>query len=112
MFKDDYVKIKHMLDAAKECLSFVKGKTRKDLNTNKILVYALVKVIEIIGEAASKISGDFKNKNSEIPWQDIVGMRNHLIHVYFDIDLDILWDTVNKDLPILLKALKKLKSGK
>ncbi|OGI19127.1 MAG: hypothetical protein A3B68_08015 [Candidatus Melainabacteria bacterium RIFCSPHIGHO2_02_FULL_34_12] len=97
-----------MQDAAKECLSFIRGKTRKDFNTNKVLVYALVKVIEIIGEAASKISKDFKNKHTEIPWQDIVGMRNHLIHVYFDIDLDILWDTVNKDISKLIKMLQKL----
>ena len=108
MFKDDHVKIKHMFDAAKECLSFVKGKSRNEFNTNKVLVYALVKVIEIIGEAASKISKDFKNKHTEIPWQDIVSMRNHLIHVYFDIDLDILWDTVSKDIPKLIKMLQKL----
>ena len=108
MFIDDQVKIKHMLDAANECLSFVKGKSRNELTTNKILVYALVKVIEIIGEAASKISKDFQDKHPEIPWQDIVAMRNHLIHVYFDIDLDILWDTVNKDIPRLIIMLQKL----
>lgn len=101
-----------MLDAANECLSFVKGKSRNSFDTDKVLVYALVKVIEIIGEAASKISKEFKDQHTEVPWQDIIGMRNHLVHVYFDIDLDILWDTVNKDLPVLIKVLQKLESKK
>jgi uncharacterized protein with HEPN domain len=63
-----------------------------------MLVLSLVKEIEIIGEAAGKISEETRSKYKTIPWQDMVDMRNHLIHVYFETDLDILWDTVLHDL--------------
>lgn len=73
-----------------------------------MLVLSLVKEIEIIGEAAGKISEETKNKCKTIPWLDMIDMRNHLIHVYFEIDLDILWDTVVNDLPPLVKELEKI----
>ncbi len=88
-----------MLDAAKEALSFASGKTRTDLETNRMLVLSLVKDIEIIGEAASRVSEEFKASYPQIPWQEIIGMRNRLIHVYFDVDLDVLWSTGTKKLP-------------
>ena len=88
-----------MLDAAKEALSFASGKTITDLETNRMLVLSLVKDIEIIGEAASRISEEFKASYPQMPWQEIIGMRNRLIHVYFDVDLDVLWSTVTKNLP-------------
>ena len=99
MPKDDLVRMRHILDAAKEALSFASGKTRADLNTNRMLVLSLVKEIEIIGEAAGKVSDETRDKYMTVPWLDMIDMRNHLIHVYFEIDLDILWDTV-----ILIKA--------
>ena len=108
MHEDDNTRLRHMLDAGKEALAFSSGKTRKDLNTNRMLVHSLVRVIEIIGEAASKVSDDLKNNYKEIPWLDIVRMRNHLIHAYFDVDLDILWDTVTKDLPQLVTKIEKI----
>lgn len=110
MLKDDLVRLRHMLDAAKEALSFTTGKSRSDLNTNRMLVLSLVKDIEIIGEAASKISVEVKTKNPDIPWIDIVDMRNHLIHAYFDVDLDIVWDTITQDLPPLITTLEKIVS--
>ncbi len=108
MPKDDIVRMRHILDAAREALSFISGKARVDLNTNRMLVLSLVKEIEIIGEAAGKISEETKNKYKAIPWLDMIDMRNHLIHVYFEIDLDILWDTVVKDIPPLVKELDKI----
>jgi len=107
MQKDDLVRLRHMLDAAREALSFSSGKSRADLNSDRMLVLSLVKDIEIIGEAASKVSRDTR-KLSEIPWQDIIDMRNHLTHVYFDIDLDIVWDTILNDLPPLVEKLEKI----
>jgi uncharacterized protein with HEPN domain len=65
---------------------------------------AIIKSIEIIGEAASKVTDTFKTKNSNIPWNDIINMRNRLIHAYFDVNLDIVWQTVKTDLPDLIKA--------
>ncbi len=108
MPKHDFVRIRHILDAAREALSFASGKTRLDLNTNRMLVLSLVKEIEIIGEAAGKVSEETKNKYKTIPWPDMIDMRNHLIHVYFEVDLDILWDTVVSDLPPLIEALDKI----
>ncbi len=108
MPKHDLVRIRHILDAAREALSFASGKTRLDLNTNRMLVLSLVKEIEIIGEAAGQVTEETKNKYKTIPWLDMIDMRNHLIHLYFEVDLDILWDTVVSDLPPLIKALDKI----
>jgi uncharacterized protein with HEPN domain len=81
---------------------------RSDLDRDRMLVLALIKDLEIVGEAASKISAEVRNQNSAIRWQDIIGMRNRLIHGYFDINLDIVWSTVTKDLPSLKAELEKL----
>jgi uncharacterized protein with HEPN domain len=105
MRNDDLIRLRHMLDAAKEARSFIAGKTRDDLNTSRMLVLSLLKDIEVLGEAATKVSAAARSVTPEIPWQDIVGMRNRLIHGYFDIDLDIVWDTVCNDLPPLIQKL-------
>ena len=108
MRKDDLVRVRHMLDAAREALSFVDGKFRTDLDNNRMLVLSLVKDIEIIGEAANKVSKETQDEYPGVPWIDVIGMRNHLIHAYFDVDLNIVWDTVSKDLPPLIKELEKI----
>lgn len=97
-----------MLDAATEALSFAKGKSRADLNTDRMLVLSLIKAIEIIGEAANKVSAEVKTKYTSIPWLDIIGMRNRLIHAYFEINLDILWTTITEDVPSLVAELEKI----
>jgi uncharacterized protein with HEPN domain len=96
-----------MLDAAKEAISFAKNKNRSNLYADRMLALSIVKSIEIIGEAASTITKEFREKHKKIPWANIVAMRNRLIHVYFDIDLDRVWDTVIDDLPPLITALEK-----
>lgn len=73
-----------------------------------MLSLALIREIEVIGEAASRVSDEIKNSHSEIPWGAIIGTRNRLIHGYFDVDLDIVWATVKTDLPALGKQLKPL----
>ncbi len=90
-----------MLDACCEALEFVNGKSRSDLDNDRMLVLSLVKEVEIIGEAASKVSPETKSNHPEIPWQDMALMRNRLIHAYFNIDLDVVWETIQKDLPEL-----------
>jgi len=102
---DDLIRIRHMRDAAREALSFTAGKTRSALDSDRMLVLAIIKELEIIGEAASKVSSETRERFAEIPWQDVVGMRNRLIHGYFDVDIDRVWDTVNIDLPELLSML-------
>ena len=102
------MRLQHMLEAATEALSFIQSKTRSDLNKDRMLVLSLVKELEIIGEAASKVSPEVRSQNSAIPWQDISGMRNRLIHAYFDINLDVVWKTVTRDLPSWKAELEKI----
>lgn len=106
MHKDDEVRLRHMLDAAKEAVSFSTGKSRSALDSDRMLVLALVKDIEMIGEAASKVSEETQAVYRDIPWPELIGMRNRLIHAYFDINLDIVWQTVVEDLPLLLSKLE------
>jgi uncharacterized protein with HEPN domain len=108
MHKDDEIRLRHMLDAAREAQSFTQGQSRKDLDLSRMLVLALVKDIEIVGEAAARVSEDVQPSHREIPWADIIGMRHRLIHAYFEINLDILWETVVTDLPPLIASLEKV----
>jgi uncharacterized protein with HEPN domain len=104
----DWIRLRHMLDAAHLALSFVEGETRDGLDADPKLKFALVRVLEIIGEAASKVSLECRDQYPQIPWPLIVGMRNRLIHAYFDVNLDQVWDTVTGDLPSLAEALQKI----
>jgi uncharacterized protein with HEPN domain len=97
-----------MLEASMEAVTFVAGRSTDDLANNRMLALALVKTIEIIGEAAARISAETRGRYPTVPWQDIVGMRNRLIHAYFDVDLDRIWDTVTVDLPPLIAALQQI----
>ena len=106
--RHDLIRLRHMLDAAQEAITFASGKTRKDLDIDRILALAIVKSIEIIGEAASKVSDKFRSDNQSIPWDDIINMRHRLTHAYFDINLDIVWQTIRADLPELIKELKAI----
>ncbi len=108
MRKDDTVRLRHMLDAAEEALGFAQDRERRDLDQDRKLTLALVKDIEIIGEAAYQISDDTRSRLRNIPWDDIVGMRHRLVHAYFDINLDILWKTVQEDLPPLVERLRDI----
>ncbi|MCX5670412.1 MAG: DUF86 domain-containing protein [Planctomycetota bacterium] len=108
MQKTDEVRLRHMLDAAREAVALAQGQRRRDLETDRKLALALVKCIEIIGEAASKVSIATRAEHPSLPWADIVAMRNRLIHAYFDIDLDRVWDTVIDDLPPLVLQLQRV----
>lgn len=105
MRKDDRFRLQHMLDAAKEAIQFADGKPRTDLDNDRKLVLAIVRDVEIIGEAASKVSPETRAAFPKIPGLDIINMRHHLVHVYFDVDLDVVWDTIKKDLPTLASLL-------
>lgn len=98
--------LRHMLDHAREAVSMVRGKRRADLDTDRKLNLALVRLLEIIGEAAGRISKEDRDRYSNIPWAEIVGLRNRLIHGYDQVDFDILWQIVTTDLPPLIKNLE------
>ena len=97
-----------MLDAAHETNSFSRGRKRADLGRDRMLTLALIKSLETIGEAANGVSSDTQNRYPGIPWRDIIGMRNRLVHVYFDVDLDLVWDTIRTDLPPLIAELERV----
>ena len=111
MRKDDQVRLQHMLDAAREAIGFAQGRARTDLDSDRMLVLSLIKEIEIVGEAATQVSEVTREQLPEIPWTDIVGMRNRLVHAYFDINLEILWRTVQDDLPPLITVLERVFGG-
>ena len=106
-FKDDNIRLRHMLDYAQKAVQFTKGRSRADLDTNEMLALAVIHLIEIIGEASRSVSEEFREKHPEIPWEQISGTRNRLAHGYIDVDLDIIWAIVKKDLPGLIRRLKK-----
>ena len=104
----DLIRFRHMLDSANTLLGFIEGKTRKHLNTDRMFSSAVIRELEILGEAANHISQKTQKLFPELPWKQIIGMRNTLIHAYFDVDYDIIWKTVNNDLPLFYHQLKKI----
>jgi uncharacterized protein with HEPN domain len=100
-----------MIEAANNACGFVFGKHRSDLDSDRMLLFALVRAIEIVGEAASRISAPTREAASDIPWALIVSMRNRLIHAYFDVDREVVWKTASEELPQLLPQLRALIEG-
>ena len=105
--KEDSVRLRHMLEAARAAMSFVRGRTRCDLGADQMLSFAVVRAIEVLGEAASKVSPGGRALAANIPWPSVTGMRHRLVHAYFDINLDLVWDTVTQDLPPLISELER-----
>lgn len=99
---DDLVRLRHLADAAAKAISFCEHRTRDDLGRDDMLVLALTKLVEIVGEAAKQVSDPVKALLPEVPWAAAARMRDRLVHQYFDIDLDVLWSTVRSDLPGVL----------
>jgi len=107
MSNEDAVRLRHMLDAARRAMDFTQGRERSDLESDEQLSLALVRLLEILGEAARNVSEDLRNDYPDIPWRQIAGTRDRLIHGYFDVDLDIVWQIVSNDLPVLAAQLEK-----
>ena len=108
MQKDDLVYAGHMLDMARKALELVRGKNRPDYNTDETLRFALAHLVQVIGEAARHVSKQFRDSHSKIPWKAIVGMRHKVVHDYMNVDEDVVWDTVIKELPPLVTELEKI----
>ncbi len=104
----DHTRLRHMLDYSREALALVKGKSRTDLDQDRILNLAVVRLVEIIGEAANRVTDDTQGAYPQVPWLQIVGLRNRLIHGYDSVDFDILWKVLSEELPILVAALEKI----
>jgi uncharacterized protein with HEPN domain len=106
MSPDDRWRIGHMIEAAEQAMAFVHERRREDLDADSMLRLALTRAIEIVGEAGAQVSEHGRAELPDIPWQQVIGMRNRLVHAYFDVNLNILWDTVHLALPSLIEKLK------
>jgi uncharacterized protein with HEPN domain len=111
MKPDDRVRLRHITDALSAAIRFTEGRRREDLDRDEMLVFALLHAIQIVGEAASKVSAEFRERHSQVPWQLITGMRHRLVHAYFDISHDILWTTATESVPELLAEVDRLLSS-
>lgn len=108
MAQDDITRILHISDACNEIIQFTEKIKQSQFKNNRMLHLAIVHLLEIIGEAANSVSKELQQKYDSIPWKSIVGMRNRLIHGYFDIDLKIIWQTIQTDIPFLRKEIISL----
>ena len=106
--RDPQLPLLPMRDHAREALDFASGRTRADLDSDRMLTLALVRLVEVIGEAAARVPEEVRSQHPQIPWQQIVAMRNRLIHAYDQISLERLWEVVSSDLPALVKELDQI----
>ena len=102
------VRVCHMLDFAHKVVQFTRGKSRADMDSNEMLAMATVHLIELIGEASRAISVELQRQYTEVPWDLISGTRNRLAHGYIDMDMDIIWAIVTRDLPPLIVQLRRI----
>jgi uncharacterized protein with HEPN domain len=108
MRETDRVRLMHMLDAAREAVSFAADRARADLDRDRMLNLSLVHLLEIVGEAARRVSPESREQYPAIPWLDISDMRNRLAHGYEDINLDIVWQVVSAQLSPLITELERI----
>ncbi|RJR42093.1 MAG: DUF86 domain-containing protein [Deltaproteobacteria bacterium] len=104
----DLIRLQHMLDYAREALELMQGKPRNDLDSDRLLGLALVRLMEMIGEAANRVSPEYQSAHASIPWSQIISLRNRLIHGYDAVDMDILWEILGQDLPGLVAELESV----
>jgi uncharacterized protein with HEPN domain len=108
MVKGDDVFLEHILESINSIQKYCKGVKKSNFSQSQQLQDAVIRRIEIIGEAVKKLSEDLKNKNKVIEWKKIAGMRDILIHDYFGVDVNLVWNTIKKDLPELKKIIKEI----
>jgi uncharacterized protein with HEPN domain len=105
---EDRVRLRHMVEAVESAVQFLAGRRRHDLDQDRMLLFAVVRAIEVLGEAASQVSAETRATHAGIPWRAIIGMRNRLTHAYFEINTETIWQTVTQEIPVLLPQLRGL----
>jgi uncharacterized protein with HEPN domain len=108
MLTSDRVRLQHIADAAKRIVVITRGRSRRDIEDDLVLPYALLALLQIIGEAAKHVSDEYQEEHSEIDWQGMTGLRNRLAHAYFDVDYDVLYRVVQEDIPPLISTIENL----
>ena len=108
MPKGDQLYLGHMLDVSIQAIEKIKGKSRENFETDDNLRLALTHLIQMIGEAARRVSPESKQRYPQIPWSDVIGMRHKLVHDYLDVDFDVVWEVVTSDLPELISQLSPI----
>lgn len=106
--KDDLVYVGLIVDSAQEAVDLAASRTKAAYDEDRVLRLALAQLVQRIGEAARRLSPEFRERHSGIPWEAVIGMRNRIVHDYMNVDDEILWATVRSDLPSLLKVLRLL----
>ena len=108
MSKDYKVYFLHIFDSIENIERFTKGKDKKKFFASKLVQDAVIRNLEIIGEAANRLPDEFKEKYRQVEWHKIVGLRHRIVHDYFGIDLEIIWQILHKDLPQFRDALSQI----
>jgi len=112
MKNDPETYLQHTLDSIKRIKQYTKNMDKPEFIENELVRDGVVRNIEIIGEAAKNLPKNFKEKHPEIPWKDIIGMRDRIVHFYFGLDFELVWSTVKTDIPELEKQISKLSANK
>lgn len=108
MLNRDQTRLQHMLDAAQAAIGHLSNRKREDLDNDRLLLNGVVRELEILGEAACQITSETREKHSSLPWREMIGMRNRLIHAYFDVDHQAVWLVVKNHLPDLIVKLQAI----
>jgi uncharacterized protein with HEPN domain len=107
--KEDLIFIEHILDSINAIESFSRNLKKEELSSNRLKQSAIVREIEVIGEAVKNISENLKTKHKEVGWREIAGTRDKMIHHYFGVDLDIIWGIIDNDIPNLKEKISRIK---
>ena len=102
------VRVRRMLDHAREAVEMTEGRSRSDLDADRQLNLALVRLLEVVGEATARVPEDYRQQHPDISWRDIADLRNRLIHGYDTVNFDILWTIIRKDVPPLIEMLERI----
>lgn len=108
MQKDDRARLTHALGAARKAARFIKDRDREELDADEMFEAALIRTIEVVGEALNQVSAEFREMNPDFPWRSAIGMRNRLIHGYDGVDNEIVWRTATEELPKLAAKIERL----
>jgi uncharacterized protein with HEPN domain len=103
--------MRHVLDHAREAVAVIQGRTRSALDTDRLFQLAVTRVVEIVGEAANRVTTQGRVRYAEIPWHEVINTRHRIIHGYDSADCDIVWRILTEELPILIAALERALPG-